>query len=88
MPVKRRAEKRRTDPIAEAGAWAEIFDAGYDFFGTLAESGVDLDEYGRAETEAVRDAWARLGRLFLDSRLPDPHRVPWAQQQFGDPPCR
>jgi hypothetical protein len=89
MPVKRRADKRRIDPVAEADAWEQVFDAEFDFFGDLrAFGGVELDDYGRPALAVANAAWRRLGGLFLERRTPDSCRVPWALAQFGDPHAR
>lgn len=85
MPVKRRLEKRRLDPHAEAKAWESYFDCGRDFFQDLPAVGVPVGPYGKTDFETARAAWHRLGRIFLANRKPDPHRPPWALQVFGDP---
>jgi len=55
--------KRRLDPVAEAELWATLFATGWDFFGDLKDLGIHDDEAARA---ALPEAWARLGRIFLD----------------------
>ncbi|MGI8705147.1 MAG: hypothetical protein ACR2JJ_05045 [Sphingomicrobium sp.] len=84
MPVKRRLAKRRVDPRAELEAWECIFDSHHDFFGDLRRFGVPLDPYGRPDDATAREAWNRLGQLYLDSRPPNP-RPPWALEAFGEP---
>lgn len=87
MPVKRRVDKRRIDPAAEAEAWAEVFTSGHDYFGDLRDYGVELDAYDRAPDEIVRAAWQRLGPIYLASRKPDAALTPWALTTFGEPTC-
>jgi hypothetical protein len=85
MPRKQRRTKRRSTAPLEA--WQMLFASGSDY---LAE----LEEYGLSEKEAreaARDAWAVHGAAFMASWEPrpsiaEPHRVPWALQQFGSPP--
>lgn len=96
MPVKRRIEKRRVDPRAEADAWRCMFDCGHDFFDDLRDIGVTshhdphppqaLAEKQRAELrEATEAAWHRLGDLWLRSNPPAAGKTPWALQTFGEP---
>ena len=84
MPVKRRSDKRRLDPVAELMAWECVFDCSHDFFTELPSIGVATDPYGCPPHEATEAAWHRLGARFLAERQPDP-RPPWALQQFGEP---
>ena len=44
----------------------------------------------RAFRSAALAAWVRVGALFLEQRDEDNARreIPWAQEEFGDPPCR
>ena len=88
MPVKRRVAKRRFTGTAEANAWDSTFDCGRDFFEDLKGIDVQTDAYGVPDVDAAREAWHRLGRRFLATRQPDPHRVPWALETFGEPPAR
>jgi hypothetical protein len=86
MPVKRRASKRRVDPMAEAWAWATAFHCKHDFFGDLAEFGLTED---KAILAAMPDAWRRLGGLFISHNLGDGFGgEAWALREFGEPPCR
>ncbi len=88
MPVKRQAAKRRFTDSAEAAAWECTFDCGRDFFRDLADIGVEVDAFGLPDVDAVKQAWRRLGHIFLATRQPDPHRQPWALKTFGDPQCQ
>ncbi|ODS02077.1 hypothetical protein AUC71_02395 [Methyloceanibacter marginalis] len=88
MPVKRRAHKRRVDPRAELEAWSSWFESGVAFDGDLIDLGLanDADDVFKA---VAKDAWKRLGELFLESWTPDNVReTPWAQEQFGEPKCQ
>lgn len=88
MPEKRRTRKGRTDKRTEAEAWGCIFEVGYDFFGDLPRMGITLDRHGMAFEGETRDAWHRLGRIWLATRDPIlADRPPWAVEQFGEPPC-
>lgn len=82
MPAKRRGGKRRLDPAVELGAWASVFDSGYDFFNDLSTVGVEVDSYGRPARPAVEIAWRRLGANHLAER-PAGETVPWAVAEFG-----
>ena len=97
MPRRRRVPKRRTDPQAEACAWAAVFESGYDFFGDLDAIGLvdpavarlgDSDlVVAKAEFRtAAEDAWRRHGRAFMAVWAPKAAREnPWALQEFGRP---
>ena len=74
MPVKRRVDKRRLAPEAEAEAWRDYFESGYDFFGAAAEAcGLvepvnvwppeDRPAAQNAWDAAAADAWRRIGHL-------------------------
>jgi hypothetical protein len=86
MPVKRHIAKRRISPEAELEAWEMMFSSGYDFFYALEELGYASEAEARA---AAPEAWARLGRAFLESYDRDGeramHGTPWAEEQFGVP---
>lgn len=84
MPVKRRASKKHKS--AEVFAWAELFQTGYDGFGDLTEFGYSIEYNDPQKLRDARDAWARLGAAFLNTR-PDwwPSTPAWALEQFGDP---
>ena len=85
MPVKRRATKRRLDPVSEAESWACYFHCGFDLLCALHwDLGLDSRE---AIEAAAPDAWARLGRIYIDHGLGDgfDSHEPWALQQFGEP---
>lgn len=86
MPVRRRRARRRASPETEAEAWALAFASGHDFLGTLEDFGLAGDE---AVREAMPDAWARLGRLYLDRHHDPVIGTPWAQEAYGEPEqCR
>lgn len=100
MPVKHRRSKRRADPVAEAQAWACMFACGYDFFGDASDwAGLRepvhsppeaRPEAARAWLDAVRDAWRRVGRIYMDHRMGDAFGGPgWALTELGEPEkCR
>jgi hypothetical protein len=86
MPRKSRRSKRRIDPFTEAEAWACAFHCQHDFFGDLAEFGLTDD---KAVLEAMPDAWARLGGLFLHRAMGAGFNgEPFALTEYGEPPCR
>ncbi len=88
MPVKRRISKRRVSPDVEVEAWATLFATGHDFFCDLKEWGFVRESFapGTAARAAAPEAWARLGRIFLDRRMGDGFNgEPWALKQFGEP---
>lgn len=80
MPVKRRSEKRRMSPDAEAAIWKSYFEAGHDFFDELPSIGVAVDDRQHPPRDVSAEAWARLGYLCPGA--------PWATEQFGEPTCR
>ncbi|MBN7763648.1 hypothetical protein JYP52_21135 [Nitratireductor aquibiodomus] len=90
MPVRSRRSKRRQG--AGVGAWFDVFEGKFDFFGELEAAGVDLDRNGKPDLEVARTAWAELGEAFMEefhARYPDgAHFTPWAVEQFGAPPQR
>lgn len=75
MPRKRRTAKRKFDAYAEAAAWSDVWETGYDFFGDAAdfcgltepinvhppEARPAAEAAWRAASDA---AWARSGHLF------------------------
>ena len=73
------------------------FECGTDFFG---ETGIPLphrvqppEDRPRAERafrSAALAAWLRVGARFLEQRDTANARreIPWAQEEFGEPPCR
>lgn len=90
MPVRTRRKKRRQG--ADVGAWFDVFEGEFDFFGELEAAGIDLDRHGKPDLELARAAWAELGAAFMEefqARYPDgAHFVPWAVEQFGAPAQR
>ena len=73
------------------------FECGHDYFretGFLEAVHVwppeDRPRAERAFRAAALAAWCRVGGLFLQKRDADAQQreVPWAQVEFGDPPCR
>ena len=97
MPRKLRAPKQRYDAKAELEAWSMTFESGHDYF---RETGFvepvhvwppeDRPLAERAFRSAALAAWLRVGALFLERRkAANEHRdLPWAQVEFGEPPCR
>ncbi len=87
MPVKARRQKRGMSLAAEVEAWSTLFSTGWDYFDDLGFGGREGTERARAR---AAEAWLRLGAVFLASGLADEWAcgVPWAQREFGDPPCR
>lgn len=97
MPRKLRAPKQRYDAKAELDAWSLTFECGTDYFG---ETGFPLPHRvrppeaqpaaARAFRSAAHAAWLGLGALYLQKRDADAQSrdIPWAQEQFGEPPCR
>lgn len=76
MPIKRRTPKHRINPEAELAAWSEAFESGLDFFGDLADFGLQCDAAVRA---AMPCAWKRLGAAFMARWVPNAARaLPWA----------
>ncbi|WP_155983436.1 hypothetical protein [Nitratireductor aquibiodomus] len=90
MPVRTRRSKRRHG--AGVGAWFDVFEGEFDFFGELEAAGVDLNRHGKPDLEVARTAWSELGVAFMEefhARYPDgAHFIPWAVEQFGVPPQR
>jgi len=86
MPVKKRATKRRLDPVAEAQLWATMFTTGWDFFGDLKDVGIDDTDAART---AAPDAWRRLGRNYLNRDMGADYNCgtlgSWALREFGEP---
>lgn len=80
----RRREFRQANPAAELQAWRMTFECSYDYFSALADIGLDRDTVSDA---TIRDAWRRLGRMFLEQREPNPkgRQTPWAVERFGLP---
>ncbi len=84
MPAKKRAAKRRIDPVAELEAWSTAFWCGHDYFGDLPEIGVPMN--GRdPERAAAEEVWHRLGARYLATRDPREAYAPWALLEFGEP---
>ncbi|SFN02549.1 hypothetical protein SAMN05216573_10776 [Bradyrhizobium sp. Rc3b] len=81
MPVRKRKNKRHA--TAGLDAWECVFSSEFDFFGELADAGVETDAHGRPELEEARAAWQRFGAEFM-AQFTDSH-VPWALQRFGPP---
>ena len=77
--------------------WGMVFECGTDFFG---ETGFPLphrvqprEDQPAAEQgfrAAAHAAWLRVGALFLERRKAANERrdIPWAQEEFGEPPCQ
>jgi hypothetical protein len=82
MPVRRRANKRRSTEGLDN--WHFVFCSGFDFFDELAAIGVQVDAYGRPSIEDSSAAWLRLGEAFLDWHDPQLDE-PWALTEFGEP---
>jgi hypothetical protein len=79
--------RRQVDPEAELAAWETTFETGKDYFLTLREVGLKSEPGKPVPTEQARDAWQRLGALFMQRRRPSVHRAsPWALEEFGEPP--
>lgn len=98
MPVKRRKAKGRMTPREEAEFWGDYFDLGtFLLAGWEDRLGLAWIPPGDREGWAARepkveaaggDAWARLGRLYLDEGLGNSAprgRGRWALQTFGEP---
>lgn len=85
MTARRTPLRRTITPARELAAWRMVFLSSFDFFGDLADVGLDEKTITRREIE---DAWRRLGRLFLEQWEPEPRApmVPWALREFGEPP--
>lgn len=87
MPVRSRRSKRRQ--AVGVGAWFDVFEGEFDFFGELEAAGVDLNRHGKPDLEVARTAWGELGEAFMEefhARYPDgAHFIPWAVEQFGLP---
>jgi hypothetical protein len=86
MPVKRRVAKRRIDLETELLFWSSVFGSGYDFFGELPSIGIAVDQHNRPDREVAREAWHRLGAIWMDDPI-NPWD-PWALREFGEPGCR
>ncbi|RVG18550.1 hypothetical protein CN231_10315 [Sinorhizobium meliloti] len=83
MPVRRRENKRRLAHGLEQ--WTFVFSTGHDYFGQLAEVGVETDQYGRPSMTEAEAAWKRFGEAFMElPRHPD-LPAPWALETFGTP---
>jgi len=88
MPVKRRVPKGKIGPAAELAAWSELFETGYDFFGDLEPLGFNgSSDADRASRAAAKEAWERLGGLFMQTWQPEPNgrQKPWAFEEYGEP---
>lgn len=84
MPVRRRISKRRGDPDALRKAWIQALETGFDFFGELADQGVETDHAGVPDLDAAREAWDKYGLWVIAGR--DPQLGPaWGEQVFGRP---
>ncbi|WP_445222132.1 hypothetical protein ACKWRH_20880 [Bradyrhizobium sp. Pa8] len=81
MPVRTR--KNRRHATAGLDAWECVFSSEFDFFGELADAGIETDAYGRPDREEARAAWQRFGAEFM-STFKDTHQ-PWALTEFGEP---
>jgi hypothetical protein len=84
--LTKRAPLRRSgrrSPSLELKCWQAIFSYGTDPIGELNKLGfANVPE----AMEAARDAWRRLGILFMRDWKPEANRGrPWALEQFGHP---
>lgn len=83
MAIKR----KRLTPEQEAEAWSAVFLHGSpDYFGSLRAAGLYDAEY--VPDDKIKDAWRRLGGLFLQAWRPSvyrPNERPWAETMFGSP---
>ncbi len=103
MAVKRRKSKQRLSPMDEMILWSMLFQCGTDYTDSVdqvldpyrpgdAPGGV-LGELSPSEREkTIRDAWFRLGSLYLASpdhesqqRASGPAWRPWALLRYGEP---
>ena len=84
MPRRRRLAKNRTISDHEAvRLWSTAFQCQWDFFNDLEALRLNT----RAEVDAAMpEAWKRWGRLWLNTRVPEPfERTPWALENLGEP---
>jgi hypothetical protein len=85
LPPKIRPRKKRLTFEEELFIWAIIFESSYDYFSEARIAYGLPDE--NAVRAAARDAWQRLGHVFLARRNEPPTRHrPWALAKFGPPP--
>jgi hypothetical protein len=88
MPAKAKHAKRRIDEAAELEAWSMMFATGYDYFSAVARLRKPTGPIGRDDPSLseARDAWRRLGPMFMASWKPEQNRpLPWAHVRFGPP---
>jgi hypothetical protein len=86
MPRKLRRPKRRINSDEEYEAWAIMFMSGFDYLNDLDVFGFKSKDEKR---EAAREAWQRFGARFMEHFVPyDWRPLPWAHEEFGEPPCR
>ena len=87
MPPRPKHNKRRGGAGLEA--WETVFESEFDFFGELADAGVEIDTNGRPSREAAKDAWHLHGGAFMEdfaAKYPNgAHFTPWAVLAFGAP---
>lgn len=86
MPVRKRKDRRKQ--LAGADEWFCAFESEFDLFSDLAGL-VEMDQSGRPDREAAREAWRRYGAEFMAdfaARYPSgAHFTPWALREFGPP---
>lgn len=81
--AKIRRARRRVDPEAELRGWRMAFASGHDYLGQAAAVGATIDDSHRPDIAQARDAWGRLGEMYLQKYASD---APiWALVEFGEP---
>lgn len=81
--AKVRRARRRVDPEAELRGWRMTFTTGFDYLHQAAAVGASIDESHRPDLAQARDAWGRLGEMYLQTYARD---APiWALAEFGEP---
>lgn len=79
MPVRKRTDKRSR----AAGAWAEIFEYGFDMLNRAHAAGIKLNDRLEPRCDEALAAWHRYGEQFL-ADYPG-REAPWALTEFGRP---
>jgi hypothetical protein len=77
----------------ECERWRGVFECGRDYFNDLdglepriGRLGAEQDAAEACFLAAIREAWGRLGVMFLDGWKPKSNvTTPWALRVFGDP---